>query len=399
MRRCATILSYLRPLLCVLVRIMDSIISLRDYCRTEREWLLETIETLVRLESPTTDKAAVDRCGAELMSRLEAIGGRVTKLPRAERGDHVLAEFGCGASQLLVLGHFDTVWPVGQLERMPLVRRDGKLHGPGIFDMKAGVVQLLFALAAVGERGGLDGVTLVLTTDEEIGSPSSRDLLAEEAKGVRAALIPEPSFAGALKTERKGVALYRLEAVGRAAHAGLDPEQGINAALEVARQVLEVAELAEPSAGTTVTPSLISAGTASNTVPASAVAHFDVRFATREEGERIAAAFAAVRPRIPGASTSVQRETFVPPLERSSSRELFELAHRLQGELGLPPLREASVGGGSDGNHIAALGVPTLDGLGAVGDHAHGEGECVVVSAMAERAALLAALVSELLSA
>jgi glutamate carboxypeptidase len=259
-------------------------------------------------------------------------------------------------------------------------------------------VQLLFALAQLGECRGLDGVTVVLTTDEEIGAPTSRGLLAQEAQGVQAALIPEPSFDGALKTERKGVALYRLEAAGRAAHAGLDPEHGINAALEIARQVLDLAELAEPTSGTTITPSLISAGTAANTVPAAAVAHFDVRFATREEGERVAAAFAAVHPSIPGATTSVEQETFVPPLERSSSRVLFELAKRLHGELGLPELHEAAVGGGSDGNHIAALGVPTLDGLGAVGDHAHGEGEFVVVPAMAERAALLAALVSELLS-
>jgi glutamate carboxypeptidase len=265
--------------------------------------------------------------------------------------------------------------------------------------MKAGVVQLLFSLALVGEYRALDGVTVVLTTDEEIGSPTSRGLLAEEARGARAALIAEPSFGGALKTERKGVALYRLEAFGRAAHAGLDPGSGVNAALEVARQVLDLAELAEPSSGTTVTPSLISAGTAANTVPPSAVAHFDVRFASREEGERIAEAFAAVSPIVPGATTRVEQETFVPPLEGNSSRELFALAKRLQDELGLPDLREASVGGGSDGNHIAALGVPTLDGLGAVGDHAHAEGEFVEVPAMAERAALLAALVSEVLSA
>jgi glutamate carboxypeptidase len=300
---------------------------------------------------------------------------------------------------VLLVGHLDTVWPTGTVARWPFGVGDDRASGPGVFDMKAGVVQLLFALALVGERRGLDGVTVVLTTDEEIGSPTSRALLAEEAHGARAVLIPEPSFDGALKTERKGVALYRVEAVGRAAHAGLNPEQGINAALEIARQVQELAGLADPSAGTTVTPSLISAGTATNTVPAAAVAHFDVRFATREEAERVAAGFAAVRPAVPGATTTVEQETFVPPLERSSSTELFELAKRLQGELGLPPLCEASVGGGSDGNHIAALGVPTLDGLGAVGDHAHGEGEFVVVSAMAERAALLAALVSELLSA
>lgn len=360
--------------------------------------MVEAAEALVVTESPSANPEACESCASVADGLALQIIGRSGERVVVDGRTHLRWRFG-RQTRVLLVGHLDTVWPIGTVARWPFSVRDDRASGPGIFDMKAGVVQLLFGLASVGERRGLEGVTLVLTTDEEIGSPSSRGLLAEEAGGARAALIAEPSFDGALKTERKGVALYRLETVGRAAHAGLNPEQGINAALEVVRQVLALAELAEPSAGTTVTPSLISAGTAANTVPASAVAHFDVRFATREEGERIAAAFAAVRPRVPGATTRVDQETFVPPLERSSSRELFELAKRLHGELGLPPLREASVGGGSDGNHIAALGVSTLDGLGAVGDHAHGEGEFVVVSAMAERAALLAALVLELLSA
>ena len=360
--------------------------------------MVEALEALVLSESPSADLEACESCASIADGLALQIVGRSGERVIADGRTHLRWRFG-QQTRVLLVGHLDTVWPIGTAARWPFSVDGDRATGPGIFDMKAGVVQLLFALAEVGERRGLDGVTVVLTTDEEIGSPSSRGLLAEEASGARAALIAEPSFDGALKTERKGVAHYRLETLGRAAHAGLNPERGINAALEVARQVLELAELAEPSSGTTVTPSLISAGTAANTVPASAVAHFDVRFSTREEGERIAAAFAAVRPSVPGATTRVEQETFVPPLERSSSRELFELAKRLHGELGLPPLREASVGGGSDGNHIAALGVPTLDGLGAVGDHAHGEGEFVVVSAMAERAALLAALVSELLSA
>lgn len=372
--------------------------ELVDAVRRRRAEMVEALEVLVMTESPSAEPEACESClsmadglGLELLGRA---GERVVADGRA----HLRWRFGDRA-RVLLIGHVDTVWPLGTVARWPFAVRDDEASGPGAFDMKAGVVQLLFALALVREHRALDGVTVVLTTDEEVGSPTSRGLLAEEARGVRAALIPEPSFDGALKTERKGVALYRLEAAGRAAHAGLNPEQGINAALEVARQVQELAELAEPSVGTTVTPSLVSAGTAANTVPASAVAHFDVRFATREEAERVAAGFAAVRPTVPGATTSVEQETFVPPLERSSSAELFELARHLQGELGLPPLREASVGGGSDGNHIAALGVPTLDGLGAVGDHAHGEGEFVLVSAMAERAALLAALVLHLLSA
>jgi glutamate carboxypeptidase len=360
--------------------------------------MVGALEALVGAESPSADPQACESCASIADDLAFRVLGRPAERVIVDGRTHLRWRFG-GRTRVLLVGHLDTVWPTGTLARWPFSVRDDRATGPGIFDMKAGVVQLLFALALVGDGRGLGGVTVVLTTDEEIGSPSSRGLLAEGAKGARAALVVEPSFGGALKTERKGVALYRLEALGRAAHAGLNPEQGVNAALEVARQVLALAELANPSLGTTVTPTLVSAGTASNTVPPSAVAHFDVRFATREEGKRVAAAFAAARPGVPGASMKVDQEAFVPPLERSSSRELFELAKRLQGELGLPPLREASVGGGSDGNHIAALGVPTLDGLGAVGDHAHGEGEFVVVSAMAERAALLAALVSELLTA
>ena len=372
--------------------------ALVDVLRRRLPEMVEALEALVSAESPSTDPEACESCASVADGLALEIVGQPGERVIVEGRTHLRWRFG-PQPRVLLVGHLDTVWPLGTVARWPFGVRDDQASGPGVFDMKAGVVQLLFALGLVGERRGLDGVTLVLTTDEEIGSPSSRDLLADEARGARAVLIAEPSFDGALKTERKGVALYRLEAAGRAAHAGLNPEQGINAAVEVARQVLDVAGLADPSSGTTVTPSLISAGTAANTVPSSAVAHFDVRFATREEGARIAAAFAALRPAVPGATISVEQETFVPPLERSSSLELFELAARLQDELGLPPLREASVGGGSDGNHLAALGVPTLDGLGAVGDFAHGEGEFVLVSALAERAALLAALVSELLSA
>jgi len=371
--------------------------ELVDAFRRRLPAMVEALQALVEAESPSADPKACESCASVADGLALQTLGRSAERLIVDGRTHLRWRFG-EERRVLLLGHLDTVWPIGTVARWPFEIRGEQATGPGVFDMKAGVVQLLFALAQVEERRGLDGVTVVLTTDEEIGSPTSRGLLAEEAQGVRAALIPEPSFHGALKTERKGVALYRLEAVGRAAHAGLDPEHGINAALEIARQVLDLAELAEPSSGTTITPSLISAGTAANTIPAAAVAHFDVRFATREEGERVAAAFASVRPTIPGATTRLEQETFVPPLERSSSQALFELAKGLHGELGLPELREASVGGGSDGNHIAALGVPTLDGLGAVGDHAHGEGEFVVVPAMAERAALLAALVSELLS-
>jgi glutamate carboxypeptidase len=259
--------------------------------------------------------------------------------------------------------------------------------------MKAGIVQLFFALAAVGDR---DGVGVLLTSDEEVSSPTSRALVETTAKEVEAALVLEPSAHGALKTRRKGVFVYRVGVTGRAAHAGLDPERGVNAAVELAHQLVAISGLARPELGTTVTPSLVQAGTSANTVPASATADVDVRARTREEAERVASAMAALRAALPEASLAVEQVASVPPLEHSASAALFARARELAAELGLPELTEAEVGGGSDGSVVAALGIPTLDGLGAVGDHAHAEGEFVFVAAMAERAALVAALVEDL---
>jgi len=211
---------------------MSLIIDLQNFCRAEQGWLIDTVETLVRLESPTTDKAAVDRCGAELASRLAAIGGRVTKLPRSERGDHLLAEFGCGTSQILLLGHFDTVWPVGQLERMPLRRDAGRLHGPGIFDMKAGIAIAMLATRALLETGAplSRRIVMLWTTDEEIGSESSRLAIEDEARRSDAVLVLEPSLpGGALKTSRKGCGGYEVLVTGVSAHAGIEPQKGASA--------------------------------------------------------------------------------------------------------------------------------------------------------------------------
>lgn len=360
--------------------------------------MVEALGALVAAESPSADPGACESCaGVADELALRIVGRRAERVARDGR-THLRWRFG-GSTRVLLVGHLDTVWPAGTIERWPFAVSGDRASGPGVFDMKAGVVQMLFALGLLGERRQLDGVTMVLTTDEELGSPSSRELLGEEARGAQAALVLEPSLAGALKTERKGVAVYRLDATGRAAHAGLNPEAGVNAALEVARAVVDLEGLSNPALGTTVTPSRISAGTATNTVPARASAHFDVRFATVDEAERVGAGFAAVRPLQAGATLEVEREVFVPPLERSSSQELFGRARRLAVDLGLGELEQASVGGGSDGNHLAAAGVPTLDGLGPVGDHAHAEGEFVVVSAMAERAALVSALVAGLVAA
>jgi glutamate carboxypeptidase len=356
--------------------------------------MIDALRALVEAESPTADPAACAAC-AEVADRLAVeLLGRAAE--RFETGGRVHLRWRFGAeTRVLLIGHVDTVWPVGTLARWPFEVRDGRATGPGVFDMKAGIVQLLFALA---ELGSLDGVGVLLSGDEETGSPTARPLLEETAAGVSAALVLEPSAAGALKTERKGVDVYRVDVRGRAAHAGLDPEQGANAVVELAHQLLAVAALARPELGTTVTPSLVAAGTAVNTVPAEATAHVDVRVPTAGEAERVAAALAALRPVTPGTSVAVERGLSVPPLERHASAELYARAQRLAASLGLEPLAEASVGGGSDGSVVAASGVAVLDGLGAVGDHAHAEGEYIEISALAERAALVAALVQDLLA-
>src|SRR6266487_1254882 len=207
---------------------MSRIYHLLDFCRAERHWLLNTIEALVRLESPTTDKAAVDRCGAELASRLEDMGGRITRLPRPDRGDHLLAEFGCGRSQILLLGHFDTVWPLGQLERMPFGRVDGRLRGPGVFDMKAGIAIGMLATRALLELPVSQPRRIVMlwTTDEEIGSQTSREAIEDEARRSDAVLVLEPALpGGAVKTSRKGCGEFELVVRGIAAHAGVDPSK------------------------------------------------------------------------------------------------------------------------------------------------------------------------------
>jgi len=354
--------------------------------------MLAGLERLVEVESPSTDLAATKAC-ADVADELgfELLGKRAERVERDGR-IHLRWQFGARRDVVLV-GHLDTVWPLGTSAAWPFEIRGDRATGPGCFDMKAGVIQLLHALAILDD---LDGVAVLLTTDEEIGSPTARAVIEETVTGVRAGLVIEPSAAGALKTERKGTGTYVIEIRGRAAHAGLDPEKGINAAVEAAHQVLKVAQLDRPEVGTTVSPNVVVSGTATNTIPAAATVKVDVRNATAEEQERVDAALHALEPVLAGATVTVERLAGAPPLPRSASTELFARAQRLAATLGLPPLTEASVGGGSDGNLIAGLGVPVLDGLGPVGDNAHAEGEYVDIDAMPERAALVAALVDEL---
>jgi glutamate carboxypeptidase len=254
----------------------------------------------------------------------------------------------------------------------------------------------LYALALLDELGG---VAVVLTTDEELGSQTSEGLIEETVSEARAALVLEPSANGALKTERKGASRYRIRIKGRAAHAGLDPERGANAGVELAQQILAIDALGREDHLTTVTPTLASAGTSGNTVPGSAQVEVDVRALSSDELDRVDRELHGLGPTVEGTSLDVQLLGRAPPMPRTASKDLFALARRTADELGIGPLKEASVGGGSDGNFIASLGVPVLDGLGPVGGGAHARTEHVVVSAMPERAALVAALVAELTNA
>jgi glutamate carboxypeptidase len=354
--------------------------------------MVDALERLVQVESPSNDSTATRACAVatdEIGSEL--LGQKAQYIERDDR-THLNWMFG-SPTKVLLMGHLDTVWPLGTISRWPFEVKDDIATGPGCFDMKAGVVQLLYALSVLDD---LDGVGILLTTDEELGSPSARGLIEETVRGARAALVLEPSAQGALKTERKGASSYRLDVTGRAAHPGLDPEKGVNAAIELAHQVLAIAEVARPDVGTTVSPNVLTAGSATNTIPGKASVHVDVRASSPEEQERVDEALRTLTPVLSGTSLEIERIASCPPMTRSASADLYALAERVADKMGLQPLEEKAVGGASDGNSVAGMGVPTLDGLGAVGDGAHAEGEYVQIDAMPERAALVAGLVAEL---
>lgn len=348
--------------------------------------MIEDLRTLVEVESPSRDvdalKASAKAVAAVLESRL---GGRAV-LVESEAGPHVHWSAG-GDPKVLILGHHDTVFPLGTLERRPFRVEDGHATGPGVFDMLGGLVQAVHGVASLDDRSGVE---ILVTADEEVGSRSSRTLIEERALACGAALVVEGAAdGGGLKTGRKGCGTFQVTVKGRASHAGLEPAAGVNALIEAAHQVLDIAALGRPDLGTTVTPTVASAGTLDNVVPAEATVVVDVRVESAAETERVESAFAALAPHLHEAEITVRGAVNRPPMPESASAELFALAQRL-----LPGLEGKAVGGGSDGNFTAALGVPTLDGLGAVGGGAHADHEWLVIDAMAERANLVAALVT-----
>lgn len=365
--------------------------------------MVSTLRRYVEQESPSGSAEAIASFVALITADFAAIGGRVRRIELAQYGPVLQIDFvgPRGSPRVLLLGHTDTVYPLGTLQTMPWRERGGRLCGPGSFDMKGGIVQALFALRAMLERGPLPGaVTLLLVPDEEIGSPASRPLTERLALKSSAVLVLEPAagLEGACKTSRKGIARYTLRVHGVASHAGLDFERGASAIVEVAHQIAAISALSQPAKGLTLNPGVISGGTRSNVVAEFAEVIVDVRFRNALQAARVDAAIRKLHPRDSRCRLEVLGGVERGPFERSKQTvRLYRMAAQSAGELGFQ-LAEAAVGGGSDGNLTAALGVPTLDGLGAVGDGAHAANEFVVAREMPRRSALLSELMTRLAS-
>lgn len=358
----------------------------------------DRLRLLVETESPTGYARGIAQCHQLLDAWVAPLLGREAER-RIIGGVEHLYWPSRRRDGVLLLGHTDTVWPLGTLDRIPYAVRDGRATGPGTFDMKAGLVAVVGALESLAEGGvGLDGISLLVTADEETGSLTSRPLIEEAALDAAAVLIAEPSLAGAAKVARRGAGIYRLEAIGKAAHAGLEPELGANALIEISRQILRMIAAADPGLGTTVTPSVSRSGSTVNTVPDTAEVHVDVRAWTLGELERVDRVMRALCPADAEVSLVLSGGINRPPLQRDRAQALYERARSVAASLGLPPLECAEVGGGSDGNFTAALGIPTLDGLGPLGDGAHANHEWVELASIVERSRLIAGLVEVLLA-
>jgi glutamate carboxypeptidase len=374
--------------------------------RRKQGALLNLIGQLVRAESPTEDKQAVDACVELAAARAAALGGRVKRHRQRGFGDVLEARFGPKQARtasgedgkpgrILLLGHLDTVWPLGTLKTMPLRREGGRLCGPGTLDMKAGVAMAFTAIEILVEAGLPEReIVLLLTGDEEVGSPVSRPITERLAAGCAAVYVLEAAQGLAYKTARKGTGNWRIDVSGVAAHAGADFEKGAHAIRELARVVETVSGWTDLKRGLTVNVGVAGGGSKTNIIPAHAWAEVDVRIARQADGPRIERKFAALKAVDKGCTLSVTGAINRPPMERSRGTvRLYRHARELAAELGLA-LEEASTGGASDGNFTAALGIPTLDGMGAVGEGAHASHESILVEHLAPRTALLAGMLA-----
>jgi glutamate carboxypeptidase len=377
------------------------------YFEERRDQIVATICELVGIESPSDNKAAVDRISETVAQAFADLGGKVRFHPAADFGNHLQVDFTgkSGGKPILLLGHYDTVYPIGTLKGMPCRIVDEKLTGPGVLDMKSGIALMLHAIAALQDWHSKSGrnelprpVTVLLVSDEEVGSDSSRAITESLAKKSDAVLVLEPSYGleGAVKTARKGVGDYLLKVTGRASHAGLDFEKGANAILELARQIERISGFTNLKKGLTVNVGIVSGGSRTNVVPAEASARVDVRIARMKDGAKIEKQISRLRLFDRRCKLEITGGINRPPMERTGGvAALYMMAVGVARDLGWR-LTEAAVGGGSDGNFTAGLGIPTLDGLGGVGDGAHAVHEHILVSELPRRAALLAGLIEAL---
>jgi glutamate carboxypeptidase len=381
--------------------------ALLKWCASQTGDLLDCLRRAVEVESPSGAKPAIDQMARFFAAEFEAAGGQAKLLDHPTAGAAVLGEFPSTSNEperrertkakpILLLGHHDTVWQQGTLRSMPFRVRTGRAYGPGILDMKSGIVDAIWALRALRALpvSHSRAVRVLLIPDEEVGSVAFRRQIVSEARRASAVLVLEPAAgAGALKTARKGVGEFRLTVHGRPAHAGINPAAGVNAITELARQILRIEHMADPKRGVTLTVGVIEGGTRSNVVPELARARVDIRVPRLADGRRIERRVFALKPVNREARLEIEGGINRAPMERIRAAALFEQARDLGKRMGLE-LQEASTGGGSDGNLTAALGIPTLDGLGGVGDGAHARHEHVVIRELPRRAALLAALIA-----
>jgi glutamate carboxypeptidase len=380
-----------------------NLVSLQEKINALQPAMLEVLEQLVKHESPSTDKHALDGYARKVAARFEDLGAEATLYSRPENGDQVKISFRNKGNRsekpVLLLCHYDTVWPLGTIEKQPYRVEGDKAFGPGIYDMKASHVMAEFALRGIIELGWElpRPVDVLFTSDEEIGSPTSRGLIEEQAANSDYVLVLEPPTAGgALKTARKGVGGYTLRVEGRAAHAGSQPELGISAINELAHQIIYLQNLADNEQGTTINVGIVKGGTRSNVIAAHAEAEIDLRVWTSQEAERIEDALGNLQPATSGVELEILGEINRPPMVRTEAIiNLFRRVQQVGEKLGLE-LNEGSTGGGSDGNFTAAMGVTTLDGLGAMGDGAHAVHEHILVSHLPLRTGLLAGILVEL---
>ncbi len=371
-----------------------------NYFDQHKGELVSTIQQMVGIESPSDNKAAVDRLSSFIAAKFAALGGHAKFHKSADFGDHLQVDFaGKHGKPVLLLGHCDTVYPLGTLATMPCRVTPDRIFGPGVLDMKSGIALILSAIASlIDGHGALPRpVTILLVSDEEIGSVSSRPITESLARKSAAVLVLEPSFGahGAVKTARKGVGEYTLKVTGIASHSGLDFEKGQSAIIELARQMVQISKLVDRKRGLTLNVGLIHGGTRVNVVPAEATASIDVRIARAKDGAGIDRRLHSLKPFNRRCKLEISGGINRPPLERTASvvalyRQAAEIAQHQRWKL-----EEASVGGGSDGNFTAALGIPTLDGLGGVGEGAHAQHESIIIAELPRRAALLAGLIKD----